>query len=275
VTGWHTVVGGLLAGHLGLVRAAQETSDRVVVSLFVNPKQFAAGDDYKTYPRPLEDDLALLQKEGVDAVFVPTPTEMYSARFATYVDHEGINGAVGEAACRPGFFRGVATVCTKLFHIVRPDAVFFGQKDAQQCAVIRRIVADLDMDWIDVQVCPTAREPDGLAMSTRNAYLSAEQRVAAPVLFWALEEAKERYRWDTAGLSRADLVAEITQAVERRVGVECRIDYVSLADSFGQEIERGEPGAVLSAAMTLGKPGEQVRILDNVVLPAGGTGLRA
>jgi len=156
------------------------------------PQAVGPNEDFLTYPRPLERDLELLHAAQVDAVFLPGVEEMYSTRFATVVDLQGLEDISGEAKSRPGFFRGVATVCTKLFNIVQPDAVFFGQKDAMQCTVIRRIVQDLDMP-IAVHVCPTHREHDGLAFSTRNAYLQEADRAAAPVLFRALSAAMAYY----------------------------------------------------------------------------------
>jgi pantoate--beta-alanine ligase len=177
-------MGGLHAGHMSLVDAALQDCDLAIASIFVNPKQFAPTEDLDVYPRQTQVDLETLRSAGVAAVFLPTAETMYPGTFATAVDIDGID-TVSEGAARPGFFRGVATVCTKLFNIVQPDKVFFGQKDGLQCVVIRRIVQDLNIPT-EVVVCPTSREQSGLALSTRNQYLTEKQHKAAPVLYKAL-----------------------------------------------------------------------------------------
>src|SRR6202046_308753 len=172
-------MGALHEGHLSLVRRAQGECDAVVVSIFVNPTQFAAGEDYETYPRTFDDDCAKLEAAGVDLLFAPGPDEMYSPGSTTFVEVPGIGDRL-DGASRPGHFCGVATVVAKLFNIAAPDKAFFGQKDAAQVAVLRRMVRDLDFD-LELIVCPTVREPDGLALSSRNRYLSAEERARALV----------------------------------------------------------------------------------------------
>jgi pantoate--beta-alanine ligase len=179
-------MGAFHEGHLSLMRAARAECEQVVVSLFVNPAQFDAGDDLGRYPRDEQRDVRLAQDEGVDVLFVPTAQVMYPDGFATWVD---VEASGGEAAARPGHFRGVATVCVKLFNLVQPEVAFFGQKDAQQAAVLRRVVRDLDVPvWL--RVLPTVRDEDGLALSSRNAYLSPEEREHALALPRALESAR-------------------------------------------------------------------------------------
>ncbi len=181
-------MGYLHQGHVELVTRARADNATVVVSLFVNPTQFGPSEDYGRYPRAFERDCAMLQAAGADVVFAPSPSEMYPQEFASWVVVEKVTSRL-EGALRPGHFRGVATVCNKLFNIVAPDGAYFGQKDAQQVAVIQRMVRDFNMN-LEIVVVPTVREADGLAMSSRNAYLTAEQRAAAPVLFRALARAK-------------------------------------------------------------------------------------
>ena len=182
-------MGYLHEGHLSLVRKAREESKTVVVSIFVNPTQFGPSEDLSRYPRDMERDLSLLEREGVDIVFAPPGGAMYPAGYSTWVDVQGVTGVL-EGASRPGHFRGVATVCNKLFNIVSPERAYFGQKDAQQVAVLRTMVRDLDMN-LELVVLPTVREEGGLAMSSRNAYLRPDERVAARVLYRALGQARE------------------------------------------------------------------------------------
>jgi pantoate--beta-alanine ligase len=183
--GFVPTMGALHAGHLRLVHAAREHSACVAVSVFVNPMQFGAGEDLERYPRDIEGDKAKLAQAGVDLVFMPQPETMYPPAFSTIVDI-GDLGSTFEGAVRPTHFRGVTTVVTKLLHIVQPDVLYLGQKDAQQTAVLRKMVRDLDFP-LRVEVVPTAREPDGLALSSRNVYLSPQERAAAPSLHAALE----------------------------------------------------------------------------------------
>ncbi len=186
-------MGALHAGHVSLLRAARGRSGVVAASIFVNPLQFAAGEDLDKYPRTFDEDCAVLEREGVDLLFAPSDEEMYpGGRGGTYVEVPGVGDRL-DGASRPGHFRGVATVVAKLFHIVRPEEAFFGQKDAAQVAVLRAMVRDLNFP-VRLVVCPTVREPDGLAMSSRNRYLSAEERVRARALSRGLECVKEAWQ---------------------------------------------------------------------------------
>ncbi len=213
-------MGALHAGHVALLRAARSSSDVVVMSLFVNPSQFDAADDLARYPRTEEADLATAEAEGVDLVFAPTVEELYPEGFDTWVE-PGQLGTVLEGAARPGHFRGVATVCTKLFSIVRPTAAFFGQKDAQQVAVIRRVVSDLDLAP-DIEAVSTVRDPDGLALSSRNRFLSPAEREVALALPRALH----------AGSAAAGSGADPVQAARAILDAErgLTVDYVAVAD---------------------------------------------
>src|SRR5882724_10164069 len=183
-------MGALHEGHLSLVRRARQECSRVYASLFVNPKQFGPNEDFAKYPRAFESDAAQFAELGVDALFTPAPEEIYPSGFSTYVNVEGISDRL-EGRSRPGHFRGVATVVLKLFEITQPDFAYFGRKDAQQVAVIQRMVRDLNLE-VHIVVCPIVREADGLALSSRNAYLSAEERRAATILHRALQAAREK-----------------------------------------------------------------------------------
>ncbi len=251
-------MGYLHEGHLSLVRASKERDNRTVVSIFVNPTQFGLGEDYDRYPRDEVRDLALLESAGVDAVYLPAPGEMYPEGYQTYVAVEQVTQPL-EGAARPGHFRGVATVVLKLFNAVEPDRGYFGRKDAQQLRVIRRLVRDLDVP-VDVVACPIVREPDGLAMSSRNIYLTPEQRHAAPVIFQSLEEARHRYE---AGVHDATALREMTR---RMLAGETHgeVEYVSLADDDSLvELDGVVAGsALLSVVVRFGK----TRLLDNLEL---------
>ena len=209
-------MGALHAGHLALVRRAREECRTLAVSVFVNPLQFGPSEDYDRYPRAFAGDVAALREAGVDLVYAPDAATMYPPGFATAVD-PGPVGSVYEGELRPGHFRGVATVCTKLFATVCPDRAYFGAKDAQQVAVLRRIIADLDLP-VELVVCPTVREPDGLALSSRNVYLDPEQRASAPSLHRALEaiaaaaRSGEDDRDRIIARGRAELTAPLREA---------------------------------------------------------------
>jgi len=255
--GFVPTMGALHEGHLSLVRAARQRADVVVVSIFVNPAQFGPGEDYRRYPRPLEADSALLVREGVDILFAPTAEEIYPEGFQTYVTVE----RVSQPLCgpfRPGHFRGVATVVLKLFNIVQPQAAFFGRKDAQQCVVIERLVRDLNLS-IEIAVCPIVREPDGLAMSSRNAYLSGQDRQAALVLSRSLSRARERL---LAGERRA---AEIVTAMRALVAAEprARADYIEIVNAETLEpLERIAGRALIALAAWIGP----ARLIDNLLV---------
>jgi pantoate--beta-alanine ligase len=237
-------MGAFHAGHLALMRKAREECDVVVVSLFVNPTQFGPGEDLERYPRDERRDLRLAAEEGVDLVFAPGPEELYPQGFQTRVEVSQLGGVL-EGGLRPGHFQGVATVCLKLFNIVRPQAAYFGQKDAQQLALIRRLVRDLDLE-LEIRPVPTVRDEDGLALSSRNAYLTPEQRAAALVLPRALAHGAETYR---AG---ADPVAAARALLASESQVEPQ--YVQVAELEGQR--------VLAAAVLVGS----TRLIDNFVL---------
>lgn len=236
-------MGAFHEGHLALIRAAREASDAVVVSLFVNPSQFNAADDLARYPRDEASDARLADAEGVDLLFAPAAEELYPPGFDTWVD-PGELGKVLEGASRPGHFRGVATVCTKLFSIVQPNAAWFGQKDAQQVAVVRRVVADLNLP-LEIRVVPTVRDADGLALSSRNALLSAPERAIAAALPRAIQAGLQAHR------SGADPVAAARAVLEGERGVV--VDYVAVAD-FG--------APTLVAAVRVAA----TRLIDNVGL---------
>ncbi len=251
-------MGALHDGHLALVRRAREENATVAVSIFVNPTQFGPQEDLATYPRDMERDLALLEAEGVDLVYAPSPEEVYPPGFDTWVE-PGALGERLEGAVRPGHFRGVATVVTKLLNVVTPDRAYFGQKDGQQLAVIRQLVRDLDMA-VEIVAVPTVRDADGLALSSRNAYLTAEQRRAAPVIYRALTAAREL--WEQ-GETNAEALRQAVRKVLETEQLLGGIDYVSVADAASMvELEWVEGEAMLSTAVRLG----QTRLIDNVVV---------
>ena len=251
-------MGYLHEGHLSLVRKAREENRTVVVSIFVNPAQFGPTEDLATYPRDMERDLAMLMEVGTDIVFAPSVEEVYPVGFDTWVTVDKLSQKL-EGAVRPGHFRGVATVVAKLFNIVRPDRAYFGQKDGQQCAVIRRMARDLNMG-LEVVVLPTVREADGLAMSSRNVYLTPEQRRAAPVLYRALCRARDMWQQGERDAERLRQAAR--QIIEAEPQVE-RLDYVSVADADTlEELDTVDRPAMVSLAAMVGK----ARLIDNVLL---------
>jgi len=246
------------AGHLSLMRYGREVADKLVVSLFVNPTQFGPQEDYQRYPRDPERDLRLLEAEGTDVVFMPSVEDMYPAGFDTWVEVGGSLTERLEAAARPGHFRGVTTVVAKLFEIVRPQRAYFGQKDAQQLAVVRRMVSDLNMD-VEVVGLPTVREPDGLAMSSRNAYLSPAERQAATVLWCSLCCARELFE---GGERRAETIREAMRRVLAEEPL-AQVEYVSVADAAAlQELEVLAAPALALLAVRLGR----TRLIDNILL---------
>ena len=259
--GFVPTMGALHEGHLSLVRASRQRSDLSVVSIFVNPPQFSPGEDYRRYPRDLEADAALLAREGVDILFAPAVEEIYPLDFQTSVNVERLS----ESLCgrfRPGHFRGVATVVLKLFIIVAPDVAFFGRKDAQQSVVIQRLVRDLNLP-IEIVVCPIVREPDGLAMSSRNAYLSSEERRAALVLHQSLQRAQELL---LAGERRARTILDDMQ---RLIEAEPRgrIDYVQAVDAATlAPLDLITGRAFIALAFWIGG----ARLIDNLFVDASG-----
>jgi len=237
-------MGALHAGHLSLVAAARTECDVVVASVFVNPQQFGPGEDLSRYPRDEAGDLTLLEEAGVDVAFLPSAEEMYPPGFQTFVDVSNVGTGL-EGAARPGHFRGVATVCLKLFSIVRPDVAYFGQKDAQQAEVVAQMARDLALG-VRLRILPTVRDADGLALSSRNAYLSAEEREAALALPRALTAGEDAFR---AG-------GDPTEAARAVLAAEPRVvpDYV--------EVARWNGHTVLAAAVRAGS----TRLIDNVLL---------
>lgn len=255
--GFVPTMGFLHQGHLALVRRAKAENSAVIVSIYVNPAQFGPREDLGAYPRDLDRDLELLEKEGADVVFVPPDDEVYPREFSSWVDVEKVTERL-EGASRPGHFRGVATVVAKLFNIVQPTRAYFGQKDAQQVVVINRMVADLNMN-LEVVVVPTVRESDGLAMSSRNVYLDPEERRAATVLFKALTLARQLRK---AGEKDAETIRRQVTALIRKEPL-AQIDYVSIADAGTlEELALVDRPAVASLAVRIGK----TRLIDNMPL---------
>jgi len=250
-------MGYLHEGHISLVRAARQENDYVFVSIFVNPTQFGPTEDFASYPRDADRDLSLLRDAGIDYVFLPDAAEIYPPGFETVVDVGSVSSPL-EGEARPGHFRGVATVVLKLLNIVQPQRAYFGEKDAQQLAVIRRLVRDLDVP-VEVVSMPTVREEDGLAMSSRNVYLTPEQRKAAPVLYEALTLAREMWIRGTRDAEAfRKRMRELIQAAEPS-----QIEYVSVADPLTlQEVERIQGPALVSLAVRFGK----TRLIDNITL---------
>jgi pantoate--beta-alanine ligase len=260
--GFVPTMGALHDGHVSLVNRARQESRFVVVSIFVNPLQFAPGEDFARYPRRFDQDASLLAQAGADLLYAPDPGSFYPPGFSTSVDVAGVTDG-GEGAARPGHFRGVATVVARLFLQVAPDAAYFGRKDLQQIAVIRRMARDLDFP-VAIAVLPTVREPDGLAMSSRNAYLSPGDRLLAAALPRALFAARDRA---AAGATDARALEEETRRELERAGL--AVDYVEAVDP--ETMARAahlRPEVALAAAVRLGK----TRLIDNVLLdPAAGS----
>jgi pantoate--beta-alanine ligase len=255
--GFVPTMGYLHEGHLALVRQARIENSAVIVSIYVNPTQFGPSEDFGAYPRDLNRDLELLRKEGTDIVFVPSDQEMYPREFGSWVDVEKVTESL-EGASRPGHFRGVATIVAKLFNIVQPTRAYFGQKDVQQVVVIKRMVADLNIN-MEVVVIPTVRESDGLAMSSRNTYLSSKERQAATILFKALTLAQRLWR---RGEKDAEKMRRQMVALIEKEPL-ARIDYASIADSRTlEELSLLDRPAVASLAVRIGK----TRLIDNLPL---------
>jgi pantoate--beta-alanine ligase len=255
--GFVPTMGALHEGHLSLVRAAKAQSDVVAVSIFVNPAQFGPNEDFAKYPRSFEQDSRLLDAEGVDFLFAPSVEEMYPKGAVTGVTVEGMSAKLCGRS-RPGHFRGVTTVVAKLFHIIEPDRAFFGQKDAAQVAIIRRMVRDLNFP-VEIVVCPIVREADGLAMSSRNAYLDAQQRKSALVLYRSLKHMQSLF---DQGVRSADKLIAAGKEVFAQEPV-ARLDYLEIVDPDNLDPvgEIGKPALVAVAAF-LGT----TRLIDNIVL---------
>ena len=250
-------MGALHEGHMSLVRQARADNATVAATIFVNPLQFGANEDLARYPRSTDQDLAMLEREGVDVVFTPPADEMYTPRFATTVHVAGPSQRY-EGDVRPGHFDGVATVVTKLLLQSLPDVAYFGRKDAQQAAVVRRLVRDLDIP-VRLHVVPTYREHDGLAASSRNAYLTPDERAAAPALFRALSACRDRYRSGVQDADRLIAGCRTMLAAEPRFQT---IDYVALVDEETFAPWSGQGPCLMIAAVRMGR----TRLIDNVVL---------
>jgi pantoate--beta-alanine ligase len=256
--GFVPTMGALHEGHLSLVRAAKASCDIVAASIFVNPTQFGPTEDLTKYPRSFECDRDLLEKEGVELLFAPSVEEMYPAGAVTWVTVEGLSDKL-DGRSRPGHFRGVTTVVAKLFHIVEPVAAFFGQKDAAQIAIIRRMVRDLNLP-VEIVSCPIVREADGLAMSSRNAYLDEQQRKQALVLHRSLLRLKQS--WEAGERGTAKLLAAAREEFSEEKSV--RLDYLEIVDPDSLDpLESAAQGALAAVAAFVGT----TRLIDNLVLP--------
>ncbi|MBN1189457.1 MAG: pantoate--beta-alanine ligase [Dehalococcoidales bacterium] len=256
-TGFVPTMGYLHEGHLSLVRHSHQENNSTFVSIFVNPSQFGPNEDFERYPRDFPRDLALLEKEGADFVFIPEASEMYPDGYNTWVEVDGITERL-EGSIRPGHFRGVATIVTKLFNIVQPHRAYFGQKDAQQCMVIKKMARELNMN-LDIVICPTVREADGLAMSSRNIYLSPEERQQAPVLFQSLNKARDM--WAAGERDSGRIRQAMTELIRQNpLG---QIEYISIADALNlNELEKAESPVLISMVVKFGR----TRLLDNILL---------
>ncbi|HTY44967.1 MAG TPA: pantoate--beta-alanine ligase [Patescibacteria group bacterium] len=256
-TGFVPTMGALHEGHMSLIRRARRENERVVVSIFVNPTQFGAHEDFSRYPRDLAADARLCRKAGVDFIFLPSAQQMYPAGYGTFVEAADL----GQRLCgafRPGHFRGVATVVTKLFNIVRPTVAYFGQKDAQQALIIRRIAADLNLA-VKIRVMPIVREKDGLALSSRNRYLNLRERKSAVALSQGIGEAKALVN---AGVRDADVILRRVRHIVA-AAKPSKIDYITLVDASGLvPVKKIRGGALLALAVWIGK----TRLIDNAQL---------
>jgi len=255
--GFVPTMGYLHAGHLSLIEAAVKENDLVVVSIFVNPKQFGPREDFAEYPRDLERDLDLISQAGGEIVFIPETAEIYPENFQSYVEVREITANLCGAK-RPGHFLGVATVVNKLFNIIKPDKAYFGQKDAQQCQVIKRMVLDLNMD-VEIIICPIVREADGLALSSRNVYLNQEERKQATVLSQALFKAQELIR---DGERDSTTIKNIMEKMITQKPL-AKIDYISIVDETTlQDVQHLNQNILIALAVKFGN----TRLIDNIIL---------
>lgn len=258
VIGFVPTMGALHEGHLSLVRRARQENDITVASIFVNPIQFGPSEDFKKYPRDIEGDMEKLQREGVDIIFMPEISSMYHKDFLTYVEVEKISERLC-GAFRPGHFRGVATVVTKLLNIVKPTRAYFGQKDFQQIMIIMQIVKDLNMD-IDIVVCPTIREQDGLSMSSRNAYLDKKQREAATVIYRCLTEAADLMK---SGIIDGHYIKGVMRDMLLKKPEVSGIDYAGVYDPATlNELSEIKGDVLLAVAVRIG----DTRLIDNMLV---------
>lgn len=255
--GFVPTMGALHIGHIFLIEKAKKQTDFVVVSIFVNPTQFGPSEDFKKYPRPIKSDLAICRKAGVDVVFAPTAKQIYPQENLTWVNVEKLT----EQLCgrfRPGHFRGVTTVCAKLFNIVAPDVAFFGQKDAQQAIVIKKMVADLNMP-LKIVVCPTVRHSDGLAVSSRNQYLTHQQKKDATYIYKALKKSESLVK---AGTKKSKTIISKMKKVLKQV-TSIKIEYISIVDAETlRELEKITGKVLVAVAVKIGS----TRLIDNILI---------
>jgi pantoate--beta-alanine ligase len=260
IIGLVPTMGALHIGHISLIEAAVKKCDFIVVSIFVNPTQFGPGEDFEKYPRPLKADLEICRKAGVDVVFAPSPQQMYPGENLTWVNVEKLT----EQLCgqfRPGHFSGVTTVCAKLFNIVAPDIAFFGQKDAQQAIVIKQMVADLNMP-LEIVVCPTVRQADGFAVSSRNQYLTRQQKKNAPLIYKSLQKCQKLIADGVA--DSKTIINQMRKILQQAPSI--KIEYISIVDADTLQELKKITGKVLTAvAVKIGS----TRLIDNIVVDAG------
>jgi pantoate--beta-alanine ligase len=257
IVGFVPTMGALHLGHLSLIRKAKKEADFVVVSIFVNPTQFGPNEDYKRYPRPFKKDKEILEKEKVDLLFYPSVKTMYSKDFSTYVEEVSLSKVLC-GKFRPGHFKGVCTVVAKLFNIVAPNIAYFGQKDYQQARIIKRMVRDLNFP-VKIKVLPIVREKDGLALSSRNSYLSLQERKDALCLYKALNKAKELIE---KGEREVKLIKREMKKIIKKVKY-TKIDYIEIVDADNlREIERIKGKILIALAVWIGK----ARLIDNFIL---------
>lgn len=256
--GFVPTLGALHQGHLSLMQRARRENDILIISIFINPTQFGPGEDYKRYPRPFEKDKALAQREGVDIIFYPSVSEMYGKEYSTHVEVERLSKRLC-GLFRPGHFKGVASVVCKLFNIVKPHVAYFGQKDYQQIRIIKRMVEDLNME-VEIRECAIVREPDGLAISSRNSYLSSQEREEALSLYRALKCAKSLIK---TGSSISDVVSEIEKIIQRES--HAKIDYIEIVDPLTlEDVKTIRPGkkVLVALAVWIGN----TRLIDNMLV---------
>lgn len=255
--GFIPTMGALHEGHLSLIRQARRDNDMVVVSIFVNPVQFGPKEDFQRYPRPIKQDTFLCRKEGVDFIFYPLANQMYPTRFRTYVTVEELSNVLC-GKFRPGHFRGVTTVVTKLFNIVNPDIAYFGQKDAQQAIIIKKMVYDLNIP-VRIRVMPTVRQKDGLALSSRNLYLNAREKKDACVLYQALKLASNLIR--QGNINSSDIIRQMRQLINKKKNA--KIQYVSIVDLKDlKPIHKIKDDVLIALAVWMGK----TRLIDNIII---------
>jgi len=261
IIGFVPTMGYLHPGHLSLIKKAKEDCEVAVVSIFVNPTQFGRGEDYNRYPRNLERDRKLCQKEGVDVIFAPEVKEMYPQGYSTFVEVEGRISSILEGASRPGHFRGVTTILTKLFHIISPDYSYFGEKDYQQALVVKKMVRDLNFNT-QIFVLPTVREEDGLAVSSRNSYLNKEERKEAAILYKSLIAAKEKIKKEERDPHR--LISCMKNLIEKEPLA--KIDYIAVVNPETlKEVKKINKKVLLILAVNIGK----TRLIDNMKIEIG------